>query len=197
MLGMGDTDEVAWRNNVNMLKYCETSGPIDIGIWFPMRYIEHAFRADHNPGGFQYALGDPTFHRFSDAKVKYESKGNELVTRNRGHSGRFLLGGMHMSNSKYAPHALIKDLTCTECSLSAIFRIKNITDYGRAGNAIGLEREVVEYAAAAWGNRATKISDLDAKHNIKEIKKLPWFLECNLERYPNWLPRRHDTRIEN
>ena len=47
VLGFGDTDEVAARKNVHMLKYCDIAGAVDIGIWFASNDIDSCFSAIH------------------------------------------------------------------------------------------------------------------------------------------------------
>ena len=99
LIGFGDTDEIASRNNVQLLKHCEwkNNGPVDIGIWFPMGRINQAFRTDQPVGGHPYSLGDPTFHLFQKAKMVQEVTG-KAPSRNRGDSPNAILGGAHFSH---------------------------------------------------------------------------------------------------
>ena len=96
MVGFGDADEVPSRFNLQLLRYCQPKGDmIDIGIWFPMGRLNNAFQTDWPVPDHPYALGDPTYHTFKSAQTKYES--GVTPTRNRGASGNYLLGGMHMT----------------------------------------------------------------------------------------------------
>ena len=63
LICFGDTDEIASRNNIYLLKHCEwkAPGPVDIGIYFPIGTIDSAFRADWPVSGHPHSLGDPTF----------------------------------------------------------------------------------------------------------------------------------------
>ncbi len=116
MIGFGDTDEVAWRDNVWLLKHCiPSNSAIDIGIWFPMGRIDHAFRTDFPVPGHPYTLGDPTYFTIKGAKE--QMAGGKPPSRNRGTSGSFLLGGMYMTRHRFLPFMILETITCTECTL--------------------------------------------------------------------------------
>ena len=49
LIGFGDTDEIASRENIQILKHCHFSrhiASIDIGIWFPYGKFDQAFASD-------------------------------------------------------------------------------------------------------------------------------------------------------
>ena len=56
--------------------------------------------------------GDPTFHRWKDTTSLPK---DHFPTRNRGKSGSFLLGGIHLSYYTYTPYFILRMLSTTEC----------------------------------------------------------------------------------
>ena len=47
LIGFGDADEIASRENIHLLKHCPLKSPsIDIGIWFPFGRMDQAFKSD-------------------------------------------------------------------------------------------------------------------------------------------------------
>ena len=58
VIGFGDADEIASRENVQLLKHCHLKAPsIDIGIWFPFGRFDQAYKSDFPITGHPYTLG--------------------------------------------------------------------------------------------------------------------------------------------
>ena len=179
VIGFGDVDEVPSRENLLLLKYCTLIVPkVDIGIWFPFGRLTTAFATDHPVSPtLPYSLGDPTFYLLSAAKA------TEFPNRQRGHSGSYLLGGMHMSFYGYLPQRIIQKLSCTECVGQELPPFRSARD--------------LEHALASipnWGARLVPLSSLDASN--ASVVSMPWFLNCNRDRFPMWTEGGHDTRID-
>ncbi|KAI9349780.1 hypothetical protein BDR26DRAFT_852779 [Obelidium mucronatum] len=108
LIAFGDVDEIPSLRNIRLLKNCVLKkSPVDIGIWFTMGRLSQAFESDYPVPDHPYSLGDPTFFKFKDAK-EYELVENSYPGRLRGGSGRFLLGGAHLTNY---------GISCSECGL--------------------------------------------------------------------------------
>jgi hypothetical protein len=183
IIGFGDTDEVAWRNNVHSIKFCKlVKSPVDIGIWFPSGTVDTAFRTDFPVPGHPYTLGDPTFHTLGAAKALLES--GETPSRNRGKSGRFLLGGMHMSRHRYLPHMMVDPLTCTECVETGPQTLVNAVDVILSNDFGRLQEYWEVYHSEGLRPRTVSVESIGSE--AESIRKIPWFLECNPNRYPYW-----------
>jgi hypothetical protein len=197
MIGFGDTDEVAYRNNVWLLKHCTPKNDMtDIGIWFPWVTLTSALRTDFPASSsYPFTLGDPTFYTLAKAKAVKES--GKSPSRNRGYSGNFLLGGMHMTRAPSLPYMILETLTCTECTMwySEEFA-KKVSDVTLNSRTID---ELVDWwrnwhVQAQPPNRSVPVSDLSEKDR-NDIVRIPWFLQCNMDRYPYW-EGRHDHRLD-
>ena len=47
LIGFGDADEIASRENIQLLKNCPLKySTIDVGIWFPFGRMDQAFKSD-------------------------------------------------------------------------------------------------------------------------------------------------------
>ena len=192
MIGFGDADEVAWRNNVHAIKHCQPKGPaIDVGIWFPMGRVDNAFRTDWPVAGHPYSLGDPTFFTLSGARQRMES--GHPPNRNRGKSGRFVLGGMHMTRHRFLPFLLLESITCSECGQwdpSTVREFKRILTSGDIRDA---EKHWDKLHSDPFTGRVVPIESIGQEADA--LHKIPWFLSCNGYRYPYWWGE-HDTRLE-
>ena len=190
LIGMGDTDEIPSRNNIHLLKDCEIAGPVDIGIWFPMGRITQAFKTHFPVPGNEYTLGDPTFWPLSYAKSY-----RKIPTRLRGKSGRYLLGGMHMTDHPYLPFLIVKSFTCSECAdrsdRSAL--VKKIINFIKREDVYGMELFFGSLLYSVHVNRVTDIDNI--KEKIKNVIVFPWFYECNRDRYGYW-ELKHDLRLD-
>ena len=184
-IGFGDVDEIPSRNSLQYLRHCDTDhrGPIDIGIWFAMCNAHHAWRSDFPVPGHPYTLGDPTFHLVADLAAKY-AKGDASPTRNRGRSGHYILGGVHMSTYTYAPAVLLKYASGTE--FPGIRFPAPDTPYGDAVDQID-HLQINEMRDI--GTRGP-----DLRGRLGREEHYPWLLMCNPERYKTWFDLR-DERL--
>ena len=199
LIGFGDTDEIPSRFNIHLMKHCQMSGPVDIGIWFPMGELHAAFKTDWPVSGNEYTLGDPTFWPLRSAKAYTGSYGTGppgIPSRMRGHSGKYLLGGMHMTSHPYLPFLLLKYLTCGEC-LSQVANKwwipDEINNFIKNSNVHEMELYFSEKFPKEFQNRLTPINKLEDK--LKDVVVLPWFYFCNRDRYGYW-EKQHDTRLD-
>ena len=184
-IGFGDTDEIPSRNSLQYLRYCDAdhNGPIDFGIWFTLVNIQHTWRSDWPVPGHPYTLGDPTFHRVSDLLAKHAA-GDLSPTRNRGRSGHFILGGVHISTYPYAPAVLVKLASGTE------YRDIGIPTEGLPiGEAID-KIDFIQFHDTH--DLPTRAPDLRGKLGREE--HYPWIFMCNPDRYKTWFNLR-DPRL--
>jgi hypothetical protein len=195
IIGFGDTDEVAWRHNLNLLKHCSLKVPsVDIGIWFPVCRLDTAFRTDWPVPGHPYTLGDPTF--FTIRRAKELLNAGTPPSRNRGQTGKYLLGGMHMTRHNFLPYMLLQSITCSECgkgSLEVISEKRNaLTSNIEEAEELWslLNIDALKQIPGKW----RPLDQVDS-NEVSLIKKVPWFLSCNPDRYPYWWGR-HDTRLD-
>lgn len=188
LIGFGDADEVPSRENLYLLKHCALKPGIqtvDIGIWFPKGRFNQAFRTDF-PVSLEhpYTLGDPTFWTFQAAM---DSK--DVPSRRRGTSDAFLLGGVHLSDYKYLPFILLKQMSCTECSLKLLSQLGHqIQETFQRGSWRELESKLAETPQRS-------VSRIVPVETVSGLEYRPWFYTCNPRRYPAW-EGNPDSRIE-
>jgi len=90
----------------------------------------------------------------------------------------------------YLPHLLLQMVTCTECEINhgTLSFLKHIFQTGDVADA---ETKM----GNAWPNSvASRIIPLTSLPHATELAVIPWFLKCNLQRYPYWT-KQHDTRL--
>jgi hypothetical protein len=191
LIGFGDVDEIPSRENIHLLKHCELKPKVrkvDIGIWFTEGRVKDAYLStEFAVPGFQYSLGDPTFYRYEDAVID-ASFGGRLPTRQRGRSGKFLVGGMHMTYDCFLPTRMLKALACTECGLP-VEDFKHWNELLQSGRVNELEEELMQ-PLPNWIPARVPVETIDQRQ-----VSIPWLLECNPKRYPTWWEE-HDTRLE-
>ena len=191
LIGFGDTDEIPSRRVVELLKNCQwrNDKPVDVGIWFPMGRINQAFRTDQPIRGHPYTLGDPTFHVWKSAMRQK----HKTPSRNRGTSGNFILGGAHFSNYGYLISQILKGMSCTECDYANLQkRLAHLRAAVQSGEWQQLE-QASSQMQANWAARTIALDQLDPAERDR-IVYLPWFYDCNRDRYSMW-EGRPDSRI--
>lgn len=182
VIGFGDTDEIASRENIHQIKHCQFhTNSIDVGIWFPFGRIDQAFASDFPVSGHKYTLGDPTFWKYASA-----SSQQKAPSRMRGKSGNFLLGGMHMSHYNYLPYALVKSSSATEAQPSET--LKSLVSKVAVAFQQDKLLELDENMSQIGGRVKAQTKKLNALRpsDIEGIVYLPWFYDCNRDRYPRW-----------
>ncbi|KAK5574970.1 hypothetical protein RB653_010225 [Dictyostelium firmibasis] len=190
IIGFGDTDEISARINLHLLKNCQLRNNVevvDIGIWFPYGPINQVFKPFYSVPNNTYTLGDPTYYTLGKAKSS-----KKAPSRNRGTSGHYMLGGMHMSHYGYLPFQMVKYLSCTECGVRNETHVKIFSNDIQNGKIQQLELRLLETKSS----HANKIQDISTMDDFfrKEVAILPWFYNCNRNRYPVW-ERRNDPRL--
>ena len=181
VIGFGDTDEIASRENIHQIKHCQFhTNSIDVGIWFSFGRIDQAFASDFPVSGHKYTLGDPSFWRYASAQQK---KG-KVPSRMRGKSGNFLLGGMHMTHYGYLPYQLIKTSSATEAT-PAEERLRSLVSQVAVAFHQNKLLELDEKMSQSTNRRIKKLNSLNPS-DITGIVYLPWFYDCNRDRYPRW-----------
>jgi hypothetical protein len=196
LVGFGDVDEIPSRDNVQLLRHCEMVGPsVDIGSWFAWTRIDDAFRPDWPVPGNPWTLGDPTYWTVASA-TEFGQDGTNFPNRMRGTSGKFLLGGIHMTDNGYLPFIMAKFIACTECGDSAAQLITELASYFQEGQAT---MEVLSKLGKALDRSQPLQSRFQKVPEIREALgaayHLPWFLQCNPERYPSWYGKQ-DNRLQ-
>ncbi|KAI9338012.1 hypothetical protein BDR26DRAFT_863441 [Obelidium mucronatum] len=182
LIAFGDVDEIPSLKNIRLLKHCVLkASPVDIGIWFTMGRLKDGFATDFPVKGHPYTLGDPTFFKFKDA-IAFEKKENRYPGRLRGHSGRFLLGGAHLTNYGYLPFQMLKRISCSECGLNNDLLVRWRTGFMNS-SVFQLEMDMSEDWIKRYQSRIKLVSEI----NDPGIVSVPWFLECNLKRFPMWM----------
>lgn len=188
MISFGDADEISAKQNIEILKQCDIGNRVDIGLWFTFGLLNQAFQSDWPIPGYPFSLGSPTFWSIQRA-TSYD----KVPTRMRGRSEFHLLGGAHLTNNHYLPHILYKINTCTECDTDqSIFNY--YSSMAIQGRIKELEMDLPEKIIGGHRSRIVSIDQLDAKTR-QSVVKIPWFLECNLERYPYWNGK-PDSRLD-
>ncbi|EAL71237.1 hypothetical protein DDB_G0272170 [Dictyostelium discoideum AX4] len=190
IIGFGDTDEISARINLHLLKNCQLKSGVDmvdIGIWFPYGPINQVFNPDFPVPSNPYTLGDPTYYTIKKAKST-----TKAPSRNRGTSGHYMLGGMHMTHYGYLPFQMVKYLSCTECGITREDQITLFSNDIGKGDIQKLELRLLE-TKSDHAHRIRQLSSMDDFFK-KEVAILPWFYNCNRNRYPVW-ERKNDPRL--
>lgn len=186
-------DEIPSRVKLNMFKYCELKEPaVDFGIWFPFGRINQTFKSDFPIRNHPYTLGDPTYYTVASAKALVAKKPSNYPNRRRGHSGNYILGGMHMSHYGYLPFQLVKYSTASEGGMQTVEDVRKLSSYLSAGDVRAME---VKFAATPKHFLSRIIPVNTSNSEMSEICVLPWFYDCNRLRYPTW-EGGHDTRLD-
>ncbi|OHS95077.1 putative beta-1,4-mannosyl-glycoprotein beta-1,4-N-acetylglucosaminyltransferase [Tritrichomonas foetus] len=194
IIGFGDCDEIPSFQNLRLLKKCQMKGTTDIGIWFTFGQINKYFVSDYPVKNHSNTLGDPTYFILREAKAK--AKLDLLPTRNRGNSPFYLLGGLHLSRYRYLPSLLMKDLTQTEAENGNTF-------YSIFSNGLSTNEPMHSMALKLYKGHEDSRTEKGKYRDLKQEALntlpylMPWFLECNLDRYPSFQKNpKPDPRVE-
>lgn len=187
VLGFGDVDEIPSRHNVHLLRHCSFAGlSVDIGSWVAWSRLTEAFRSDWAVPGNPWTLGDPTYWTVASA-TQFAKNGTHHPNRMRGTSGHYLLGGIHMTDNGYLPFILAKLIACSECGNSGSELLRTFAAHFQRGNVSGeTSQEISETLdrSLLYRHRFRKVTDI--KGRLGAAYYLPWFLQCNVERYASW-----------
>ena len=177
-----DVDEVMSRKSLLQLRWCQTSGPLITGaLWMPLGRLDRAMKSDFPVVGRPHTYGLPTIYKWETiVKGKYSGARLQVyfpyvakTPRNK-----YVAGGIHLTNAAFLPNFLIKEISATE------------TEGYMAGNLRNLTIEEVEMDQAAlyqFENKRFWFNRTDPIESATDVQKyIPWFLECNKERFPYW-----------
>lgn len=200
LLGFLDVDQVPTRDNVAFLKYCELpSDPISIGIWLPSEDLNFVSLTDFSLKNSNQ-FGDPTFWTLATAM---ENWNNFRVHPHRqfAKSSSFLLGGIHLSNYAYPPYQMIKWLSASEekqwrnhkrvIAAGVWFAVEGNFEKGNAilnPMASNAKRRFLSLEESKGENQTGAVVQ------VKKVVEMPWFLECNGNRYPGY-SKLYDHRL--
>ena len=137
-----------------------------------------------------FTLGDPTFYRWRDIDQITDPK--KYPTRKRGKSDGYLLGGAHFTYYNYLPYMLLRFLSATECEK---FDKTIIDQYilTPLENGKGSLKEMERiFQNRAKNKNLHLLTEIDT--DLTKIVKIPWFYDCNRNRYPSW-DGKHDSRV--
>lgn len=187
LVGFGDADEIPSRENVQLLRHCELAGPsVDIGSWFAHTRLNEAFRPDWPVPGNPWTLGDPTYWTVASA-TKFGQDGTKYPSRMRGTSRKFLLGGIHMTDNGYLPFRMAKIIACTECHNWAATLITDMATIFRDDQAKEETLAKLDaYLNPVWSDRKRFVGGGAMQKRLGAAYYIPWFLQCNPERFASW-----------
>jgi len=195
VVNFGHTDEIPSPRNMALMKQCQPIHlPVDSGTWMPMGRFDRAVRADTpvgDKGELPYAHGSPTFQDMSN-----------MVDRGLGKSSGYLLGGWHLNAYAYPPHALLKLLSCANCTGRGILESTvQLLRKGRTGIREfyeGLSTLTSESSGQkAYLQRSTTVEELKKQRPYRshpELLQPPSVVQCNPERYEVWYGN-YDRRL--
>jgi len=192
VIGFGDTDEIAWAQNVLLLKNCQQKGVTDVGIWFTFGNLNKKMRGKwfflrNSP----FAYGDPTYFLLKDAKTF-----PGFPNRNRGRSPYNLVGGLHMTLYQYLPTILLKLHIMTE--YDAFSRMKTLYKFiGKGDDIDQLQKHFSEFLSKDYPGRDDHVTNLAPGDLGKPPFIIPWYLKCNLNRFSTMTGHPiHDKRLD-
>jgi len=185
-----DTDEVMSRIALHKLRWCElaSKGPISGALWMPVGNLNRAYRSDFAASGRPHSFALPSIYRWEDI-ANGKREGKRLQANYPGPRDRYVLGGIHLTNLAFLPNALLKEITATEYK-------RSITSFYNNHFALAdlEEQQMMVY------NLDTKPfwrSEVDEIEKVDDIsKQLPWFLECNPDRYPYWFGKPDPRNVQ-
>lgn len=194
IIGFGDADEIPSRENVHLLKHCQMKQPrLDVGIWFPIADIHHTYCPTYIPiRGEKCSFGDPTFWKWPAAFDPslylvhiWSKKRKWFPDRMWGTSGPYLLGGIHLSQYGYLPFLLAKKLAATETENKGMVKMMQSLAIDLKNNTLqkynkGLAGGIGKFQVSVHPNSYFDPKDLNG------LQYLPWFYDCNRDRYPQW-----------
>lgn len=184
IIGFGDADEIPSRKAVAALKQCTgTIDAIDVASIFFYGDYDTVFPTDWPVSVNRYSYGDPTFFTIRSAKA-YEAARRDTPSRRKGQGSSYMVGGAHISPYMYLSLVINKFLVATEYTMSQIpdKPVDEVDAYFT---------ELVTRDLRAQGRL---VSAKDVKAQIKDIHFIPWFIECNPDRFPRFYKKK-DPRV--
>ena len=189
---VGDLDEVPGLQVINNMKNCKlksTVGAVNTGIWFPFGNIKNAFQTDwpamdaKSGQILPYSLNAPCWWTWKSAAAQVAKNEDKGLPRMIGHLIPALLGGMHMTQYAYVPYFITKLMSISEGG--SFKEMLQLTKQAIATNNITLLEVDLSSPFKSFGDRIIRVKDLP--YEEREVVEIPWFLACNLQRFPNWV----------
>lgn len=190
----GDADEIVDPYNAALMKRCEAKAlPVDNGAWFAMGDFSQAFKSDWPVPGHPYTFGSPAFRDAADIPTA----ANGFSYRTFGRTGRFLLGGWHLSNHPYPPFMLMKAMSCSECkgdtSKKTLQEWVTKLDPQTGSLNIGPGKNRPDYPGRFIDIRNLKQQAAYAGN--ERLFRIPEYVQCNPDRYEVWF-QKPDKRLQ-
>jgi len=185
-----DTDEVMSRDALHKLRWCElaSKGPISGALWMPVGNLNLAHRPDFAVSDRPHSFALPSIYRWEDI-AEGRREGRRLQANYPGPRDHYVLGGIHMTNLAYLPNSLLKEITATEYRRSITSFYNNhftIEDLN--------EQQMMVYNLDTKPFWKSLVDDIATVEDIS--KKLPWFLECNPDRFPYWFGKLDPRNVQ-
>lgn len=187
----GDVDEILYPATLNLLRWCELSGPaISAGLWMPLGNLDKAYQSVFPVGPSTHQLPhtwrSPTIYKWEEiATGRQDGRRNfaswDVVSK-------YILGGIHMSGNSFLPTAILKHISGTDQNRqyhSFFDMYQNVTLAELDEQQSALYRwQYYQYGVVTfWITDA----DFDPVDKVTDIRpQVPWFLACNKKRYPYW-----------
>ena len=188
-----DVDEILSRRALHQLKWCETSSDLLSGaLWMPLGNLNWALRTGFPVHEKPHTFGLPTIYKWKDIMSK-KFKGRRLQIEHPGKvNKKYISGGIHMTNPAYIPLAILKELTATEDDFYG--------GYINTAYLLNMTIEDINYEQDRYfklDGRTCWLENIDSIEDAHDVEKyVPWFLDCNPNRYPYWYgktePRNQD-----
>mmetsp|Transcript_10582 Transcript_10582/g.65100 ORF Transcript_10582/g.65100 Transcript_10582/m.65100 type:complete len:488 (-) Transcript_10582:1068-2531(-) len=182
LLISGNVDELLSRSTIQKLRWCEIADPvISSAVWMPLGTLDRVFRTDWPAAGLQYTFALPTIYKWNGILTGTFNGERKFSLRGvRQSKGRYVQGGLHMTNIGFLPHALLKELTGTEYKGEVLLDNHTLEMLDRA------QLEISGLTKNGFLKRRTfSLDSLDGRYHGWMLYA-PWFLACNQKRYPYW-----------
>ena len=173
----GDVDEVMSRSALHQLRWCKTSSNVMSGsLWMPQGNLNKALRLTNHHGKHGFSM--PTIYTWKTVKSK-SFAGRRLFLKD------FVSGGIHLTASAFIPNAILKEFTATEDDFyNGFINLEYLFNMNMVDMAVEQERLYTQYYRQAWAD------SWDPVENVDDVELyLPWFMDCNRERFPYWFGR--------
>ena len=175
-----DVDEIINRSVLHQLKWCQTSADVmSGGLWMPMGNLNKAVRSGFHVEDKPHAFSFPTIYTWEKIRTN-QFNGRRLFHHD--FKGKYLAGGFHMTNNAFLPTSLLKEMTNTEDNFyNGNINLHHLLNMNLADMTLEQERLYTLYYRQMWEEI------LDPVEKVKDIDLvLPWFLDCNKDRFPYW-----------
>ena len=198
ILMVGDLDEVPSLQALTNMKHCKwkpTVESVNSAIWFPFGNIAYAFQTDWPAVSglshrlLRYSLNAPAFWTWDSAHTNAVTTGK--IQRMIGSRNPSMEGGMHLTQYSYAPYMMAKYMSISEGH--SWDKMLEMVKTAIATQNITILDHDLSSPFEEFGHRIIKVEDLPDEE--KGVVDMPWFLKCNLGRFPSW-ESKPDSRLD-